>query len=137
MKTHLTSKRSCYLTLAIGMIVFCVCAGCSSVIVLPGLERRTCISRVAQRIGVEASSQAINEYIRRSLPLGISQTDAITSLEHIGRVTVGDNTVMVNGKTRLTIVVGICYFPFNDIGLYAIFSPDDKLEAVVFIDDSP
>ena len=81
--------------------------------------------------------EAIDEYILRSLPKGISTRDTTAALERIGRVTVTENTLLSDGRTRLVIAVDFCLNPFNYVELYVVYSSVGKLESVRINNDSP
>jgi len=125
-------------TKIISVLIF-TCIGCGFFAIGPSIDRGLCLQRVADRVGIEPSYEAIYSYIYKSVKPGMTRNEALSKLEQIGSISVpfsnrlpGENVIIDQSY------INICWYWFNDIRLFIDYTADDQqkvTDIVIVIDD--
>ncbi len=103
----------------------CVFA-CLFLTVFRWADNAACVSRAARHFGIEASNQALYDYVQNQLTPGMTRDEVLVTLRQIGPVSVDQGTEALNGQIADTVRLNICWHPMNSIILFARYSADDS-----------
>ncbi len=132
------SRKEKFITcIGITLVLLICLLACSSITVFPTLDRKVCLAKAANSIGVSPTYDGIRNYVEQSLVLGISHDESLEILRRIAPIKLVVRQSTPNNLIRETYQIQMCSFPLNNIIVLADFDQSRKLHWVTVVTDFP